>query len=167
MAARLREWNEIRAKELKYINSGNRKLYDAYRKSDREEKLAILAERAQRFYAKYQANQEIGSEVSQSLEEERSVSQLLRLKEGERVREQAVGKSATGLDVALESGPRRDSDSVLGQLVIDQIERVTNVKAAQLAEFAHIKRELDGRRLLVHLSRTHGVIPEKYEVTQG
>jgi hypothetical protein len=167
MAARLNEWNEIRAKELKYINSGNRKLYDVYRKSDREEKLAILAERAQRFYAKYQVNQEFGSEVSQSLEEVRSVPELLPSKEVELVREQHAGKLVTGLDVVFESGQRRDSDSVLGQLAVEQKERITGAKAAQLAEFAHIKRELDGRRLLAHLSRTHGVIPEKYEVTQG
>ena len=167
MAARLNEWNEIRAKELKYINSGNRKLYDVYRKSDRDAKLAILAERAQRFYARYQVNREISSDVSQSLEEERFVPELLPPKEVERVREQAVGKLAIRLDVALESGQRRDSDSVLGQLVVDQKERIAGAKAAQLAEFAHIKRELDGRRLLAHLSRTHGVIPEKYEVTQG
>lgn len=167
MAARLSEWNEIRAKELKYINSGNRKLYDAYRKSDRQEKLAILAEREQWFYAKYQASRELGSEQSRSLEEERLVPELLPSKEVERFQEQAVGKLATGLNVALESGQRRDSDSVLGQLVVDQKERITGAKAAQLAEFSHIKRELDGRRLLAHLSRTHGVIPEKYEVTQG
>ena len=167
MAARLREWNEIRAKELKYINSGNRKLYDVYRKSDRVEKLAILAERAQQFYAKYQVNREFGSKSSQSLEEERSVPELLPSKEVQRVRELTVDKSTSGLDVAIESGQRRDSDSVLGQLAVDHKERITGAKAAQLAEFAHIKRELDGRLLLAHLSRTHGVIPDKYEVTQG
>ncbi|RYG58118.1 MAG: hypothetical protein EON56_00625 [Alphaproteobacteria bacterium] len=167
MAARLHEWSEIRAKEVKYINSGSRKVYDIYRKSDRDGKLAILAERAQRFYAKYQMNREVGSEFSQSLEEDQSVPEFLPSKEFERVREQAVGKSATGLDVAFESGQRRDSDSVVGQLTADHKERITGAKAAQLAEFAHIKRELDGRRLLAHLSRTHGVIPDKYEVTQG
>ena len=167
MTARLNEWNEIRAKELKYINSGNRKLYDVYRKSDRVKKLAILAERARRFYAKYQVNRETGSEISQSLEEVRSVPELLPQKEVELAQEQSAGKLASGLEVALESGLKRDSDGALGQLVVDQKERITGAKAAQLAEFAHIKRELDGRRLLAHLSRTHGVIPEKYEVTQG
>ena len=88
-------------------------------------------------------------------------------KEVQRVRELTVDKSTSGLDVAIESGQRRDSDSVLGQLAVDHKERITGAKAAQLAEFAHIKRELDGRLLLAHLSRTHGVIPDKYEVTQG
>jgi hypothetical protein len=46
-------------------------------------------------------------------------------------------------------------------------EEKTEAKAAQLSEFAQIKRELDARRLLAHLSKTHGVIPDKYEITQG
>lgn len=54
-----------------------------------------------------------------------------------------------------------------GQLLADQQERATQAKAASLAEFAQIKRELDARRLLAHLSKTHGVIPDKYEVTKG
>ena len=54
-----------------------------------------------------------------------------------------------------------------GQLLAEARERKTEGKAAHLAEFAQIKRELDARRLLAHLSKTHGVIPEKYEVTKG
>lgn len=62
---------------------------------------------------------------------------------------------------------RRAADSVTGQLLAEARERKTEGKAAHLAEFAQIKRELDARRLLAHLSKTHGVIPEKYEVTKG
>ena len=62
---------------------------------------------------------------------------------------------------------RRTADSVTGQLMADHQERATQAKAASLAEFAQIKRELDARRLLAHLSKTHGVIPDKYEVTKG
>ena len=54
-----------------------------------------------------------------------------------------------------------------GQLLAEARERKTEGKAAHLAEFAQIKRELDARHLLAHLSKTHGVIPEKYEVTKG
>lgn len=54
-----------------------------------------------------------------------------------------------------------------GQLLAEARERKTEGKAAHLAEFAQIKRELDARRLLAHLSKTHGVIPDKYEVTKG
>lgn len=54
-----------------------------------------------------------------------------------------------------------------GQLLAEARERKTDAKAAHLSEFAQIKRELDASRLLAHLSKTHGVIPEKYEVTKG
>ena len=54
-----------------------------------------------------------------------------------------------------------------GQLAAEVRERKSDAKAAQLSEFAQIKRELDARRLLDHLSKSHGVIPEKYEVTKG
>jgi len=56
---------------------------------------------------------------------------------------------------------------VTGQLAAEQRERSTEAKAETITEFAQIKRELDARRLLIHLSKTHGVIPEKYEITQG
>ena len=55
-AARLAEWRELRAKELKYVNSGNRGFYQQYRAADRDTRRAILADRETRFYAK--ANQQ-------------------------------------------------------------------------------------------------------------
>ena len=54
-----------------------------------------------------------------------------------------------------------------GQLVAEHRERTTEAKASSVAEFTQIKRELDARRLLSHLSKTHGVIPEKYQVIKG
>lgn len=59
IAATLREWHEIRAREVKYINSGNRKFFAAYKAASREEKLQILADRESRFYAKHDYDQEI------------------------------------------------------------------------------------------------------------
>ncbi|KAG1276300.1 hypothetical protein G6F64_014811 [Rhizopus arrhizus] len=44
IAERLQEWREVRAAELKYMNSGNRKAYAAYREADPEQRRAILAE---------------------------------------------------------------------------------------------------------------------------
>ena len=61
LARRLTEWHAIRAPELKYINSGNRKLYAAYRSASVDEKRAILTERAQRFYAKHRVGPVYGA----------------------------------------------------------------------------------------------------------
>lgn len=51
--ARLAEWHGTKAREVKYLNSGNRKLWQQYREADAGERQAILADRAQRFYSKH------------------------------------------------------------------------------------------------------------------
>lgn len=43
----------VRAAELKYMNSGNRKAYAAYREADPEQRRAILTERAAAFYGRH------------------------------------------------------------------------------------------------------------------
>lgn len=235
LAARLKEWHEVRAPELKYINSGNRKLYAAYRAAERDEKRAILADRAERFYTKHQAGRALGvgtlktfndkeprnerpdydristerarpgqraaalyqSDLEKSgreapprpiaslrnlssvgmVQHERSTQVLLQPNAPDRVgrgraadsemRRARTGDSRAHGGQELRAGKHRSADSVTGQLVADQQERTTEAKAANVAEFAQIKRELDARRLLAHLSKTHGVIPDKYEVTKG
>lgn len=50
----IEEWHQLRAFEVKYINSGHAKLYKQYKNSSFEEKQRILNERASKFYAKFQ-----------------------------------------------------------------------------------------------------------------
>lgn len=214
LAATLKEWHEVRAKELKYINSGNRKLYATYRSADREGKRAMLAERAATFYTKHRKDNDHdrtdeqrrdfrGREnaADRGTDSRRSVADIadnLRaagrniestgraVGDAEQARrnldDRRVGRAlaALGRGLGRDQGDdqqvsraapqprdRRDADSVTGQLLAEARERKTEAKAAHLSEFAQIKRELDARRLLAHLSKTHGVIPEKYEVTKG
>jgi hypothetical protein len=47
------EWRSLKAKEIKYINSGYRKSYEAYRNSDPAEKMRILQKKEQLFYSLY------------------------------------------------------------------------------------------------------------------
>lgn len=49
----LSEWYDFRAREIKYINSGNKKLFSAYKAASPDEKRLILRERADKFYSKY------------------------------------------------------------------------------------------------------------------
>lgn len=49
----LKEWYEVRAKEIKYINSGNKKAYKSYRESSYEERVNILAGYEERFNQKF------------------------------------------------------------------------------------------------------------------
>ena len=221
-AERLKEWHEVRAAEIKYINSGNRTLYAEYKSAEVEDKKIILAARADTFYAKHRkehdhdhdrTDQRASAEfraresdptvhhperlvaaVADNLRAASEHLQAARRTDGEL--EQAARNLADrrleGAFAALGRRPDRDSgdpekvaptptptpataqprdvrpaDSVAGQLVADLRERKTDAQAGQLAEFAQIKRELDARRLLDHLSQTHGVIPEKYEVTKA
>lgn len=53
IAARLREWHEIRSREIKYLNSGNAKLYQTYKEADKSQRRDILAKREANFYEKY------------------------------------------------------------------------------------------------------------------
>ncbi|MDO9207017.1 MAG: LPD7 domain-containing protein [Sulfuricurvum sp.] len=249
LTTRLKEWHEVRAPELKYINSGNRKLYADYRNAVSDDKKAILADRATAFYSKHRENMNerertnrgryngsngvdghattrdnTGSRFAswrtrglvpggglpgkpnigrvgrkpppQNKNRLRSLSELgvVRLDSGSEVLlpgdvpnhlEQQGDKRDNGLrrDVLrarvgeftghevsqAEPQPRdtRSADNVTGQLAAEQRERMIEAKAATLSEFTQIKRELDAGRLLAHLSKTHGVIPEKYQVTKG
>lgn len=214
LAATLKEWHEVRAKELKYINSGNRKLYAAYRSADREGMRAMLDERAATFYTKHRKETDHdrtdeqrrdfrGREnaADRGTDSRRTVAHIadnLRaasrniestgraVGDAEQARRNLADRRTSRAVAALgrrlgrdqsedrqvsraapQPRDRRAADSVTGQLLAEARERKTEGRAAHLAEFAQIKRELDARRLLAHLSKTHGVIPEKYEVTQG
>lgn len=214
LAAALKEWHEVRAQELKYINSGNRKLYAVYRSAERDDKRAMLAERAAAFYTKHRKENDHERTDEQrrdfrgrenapgrGTDSRRTVAHIadnLRAagrniestdrasRDSEQARrnlaDRRAGRAVTALvrrlghdqsedrqvsRAAPQPRDMRAADSVTGQLLAEARERKTEGKAAHLSEFAQIKRELDARRLLAHLSKTHGVIPEKYEVTKG
>jgi len=153
IAARLKEWHEVRAAEVKYLNSGNRKAYAAYKAADPEQRRAILAERAAAFYAKHRPT----VEVPHDPEQERPAP--ARAPEQARASEPTPAPSRERDD--------RQTDSVVGQYEAERRERSARGTDSSRAEFNTIKRELDAARLLASVSRTHGVMPEKYEVTKG
>jgi len=49
----LEEWYSSRAMEVKYLNSGNKQLFNRYKDADAEGKHQILADQADRFYSKF------------------------------------------------------------------------------------------------------------------
>lgn len=52
--AGLDDWYRYRAMEVKYLNSGNKRLYESYRAASPDEQHRMLAELARKFYDKYQ-----------------------------------------------------------------------------------------------------------------
>lgn len=153
IAERLQEWREVRAAELKYMNSGNRKAYAAYREADPEQRRAILAERAATFYAKHRP----AVEVPHDPQQERPAPA--------RAPEQARTSEPTPEPSRERDG--RNTDTVVSQYEAERRERAARGTDSSRAEFTAIKRELDAARLLATVSRTHGVMPDKYEVTKG
>ena len=153
IAERLQEWREVRAAELKYMNSGNRKAYAAYREADPEQRRAILAERAATFYAKHRPAVEIPHDPQQ----ERPAQA--------RAPEQARASEQTPAPSRARDG--RKTDTVVSQYEAERRERAARGADGGRAGFDTIKRELDAARLLAAVSRTHGVMPDKYEVTKG
>ncbi|MFV8598471.1 LPD7 domain-containing protein [Ralstonia pseudosolanacearum] len=61
----------------------------------------------------------------------------------------------------------READSVLDQMARDLSERRAAGSDIERAEFREIKANLDAQRLLDTLSRTHGLIVDKYAITKG
>lgn len=235
IAARLQEWRDVRSKEVKYINSGNRGFYQKYRNADPAERRSILAGREAGFYQKHReemsydrtdradsrrlaadiadnlraagrniesagradrdydnarrklADRSAGRAVAAAIQ--RYVTNKTEIADrpgrytdrgtgGGSAGRGTVGHSHAGSSAghqrlhdvrrrAAADRPGREADNVVSQLSAALKERGTQERAAQLSEFAKIRNNLDASRLLAHVSKTHGVIPEKYQVSKG
>ena len=235
----LQEWHQVRAKEVKYLNSGNRKAYQEYREADQDGRRRILADREARFYAKHRqektheqqrsndpgrgrdagrfgrsygfkrsqgqdrsAERTAGTEragsprnrqrdlgaapqgtQAQSLNRVRSLSSVgvvsfaqrsEVLLQGDAPHHVEHGRTQPADELrrpgAGERGLKptgREADNVTSQLARDQRESKQGRSTESQGEFQEIKAKLDARRLLAELSQSHGVIPDKYEVTKA
>jgi hypothetical protein len=229
----LNEWHQTRAKEIKYLNSGDRKTYQAYRQASPDERQQQLAERESRFYTKHRKDpsneqenrsgtdraagadrfgrgygfkQPAGTERTagpdraagnrqfdpkpfgqgtppQSLNSVRTLSSVsvVSFAKGSEVLlpdharnqlEHHRTEPADGLrrptDRAASLKPTgREADSALFQRSRDLREDKQADRAGRQADMQEVKQKLDAGRLLAELSRSHGVIPEKYEVTKA
>ncbi|MDC6237001.1 hypothetical protein PP724_22825, partial [Ralstonia solanacearum] len=190
----LRDWHDRRALEIKYLNSGNRKQYAAYRAADPEARRAMLAGLRDGFYAKHQPKdvdherRDPSEDLGRIDDNLRAASRQLQAagRHIEQVRRAAAGAGKLAdrrnrralaaavqrraSDQGLDAGERsveREADNVAAQLAHDERERIAQARADDRDLFKTIKRTLDANRLLVALSHSHGVIPAKYEVTKG
>jgi hypothetical protein len=146
---RLAEWHEIRARELKYINSGSRKRYAAYKCADRAGKKTMLDEREAAFYQKY--DQGADAELQDVLLDELDFAD--------------DGEPAAAAEV--EAQQDREPESVIEQLLVEHRKETVEAELARSNEHTQIKQNLTAALLLARLSHTHGVVPEKYPVTKG
>ncbi|WP_172119024.1 LPD7 domain-containing protein [Halomonas hibernica] len=192
---RLTEWHDIRAKEVRFVNSGNRKLYAEFKTADQERRREILTERAQQFNAKWRTVEhertgqhreaftdlendlrtagryvESASRVAGSAEQrargiiDRGSSRAVRAVVSRLVRDQTAPERKR--EQQPDRATRRESDSVAGQFRRDLTEQ-RQQQTGQQGEMVQIKKDLDAARLLAATSQSHGVIPERYEITKG
>ena len=155
------QWRDFRAKEIKYLNSGNKRAYAHYRAADAETRRSLLAAWESRFYAKHQSTQ---------------MPQVLLPSDAPRHLEQH-GQSAESVDAwrqkFTDTGARRPtevtdrSDSVAGQFARDFEERTHAHTGESLSEFKAIRTQLDARVLLDVLAASHGVLLEKHTITKA
>lgn len=192
--ARLEHWHAVRARELKYLNAGSRKVYAAYREADPEQRRSILDEREARFYQRHRKGTSHDTQRVRGDKHRESDppgltrepppnarNRLRGLSELDMVRIDGGSEMLLPRDVPGEleqQGPesdpglRRDvrrvgeADNLVGQLNRDLTERQAR-KSAEHDEFAQIKAELEASRLLARLSHSHGLTPDKYQVEKG
>jgi len=187
---RLKEWHNVRAKEVHWLNSGSKKFYAEYKASTPEQRQALLDSKAQRFYETHRKEVDhdrpnrqpdinaVGREPPPAARNRlRSLSELDVVRDAERSevllprdvpRELANQRAKQDHDVRRpdDRSIGRVADSVTGQLIRDAGERRMQ-REGKADDMAEIRAKLDARRLLEYVGRTHGVIAEKYEVTKG
>lgn len=193
ISERLKEWHEVRAREVRYLNSGNRKMYAEYKAADQERRREILDQREQKFNAKWRneherPNQhraaftdlendlrtagryvESASRANGSAEQragriiDRGSSRAVRAVVSRLVRDQAAPQQKR--EQQPERAAWRESDSLAGQYKRDLVEK--KQQQAGHGEMVQIKKDLDAARLLAATSQSHGVQPERYEITKG
>ena len=144
---RLAEWHEIRARELKYMNSGSKVRYAAYKAADSAGKKAILDEREAAFYEKFD-HQGADAELEDVLLDELDFADPAAVAEVEEL-------------------PTREPESVIEQLFVEHRKETVEAELESSNEHTQIKQSLSAALLLARLSHTHGVVPEKYPVIKG
>ncbi len=194
LLATVQEWREVRALEVKFLHTDSKFYKQTYLPADDDTKRQLLAELAADYYRKHgephharpvpkshaieigrnpppgargrlRSLSELGLVRHEGAEQNRSSEVLLsgdvpgQLEHDRADNHHPLRRSSTR--------PRGGNDSVTGQLAAELEEGKTQKQAGALSEFAEIRRNLDARRLLDYLSKTHGLVLEKYEITKG
>jgi hypothetical protein len=184
----LREWRDTKSLEIKYINSGNRKLYTKYKDADETGKREILDDLEARFYNQHKENQHAITARLHPVKHRIIPPPHLR---GKRVRELSEcglvsvenrsevllpNNVRDGLDYGKEKqlrvvrrpdAERRSSGSVVDQSLHELRETVTRSKAGKESRSQLIKKGLDANLLLDSVAKSHGLMIEKYTISKG
>ncbi len=188
-AAKVDEWHDRRALEVKYLNSGNRKYYAAYRAAEPDQQKAMLDERKAAFYSRWRPADEPMQEMPRDQGEpirlqpnerpgQRDATQRRQLRSAHDLTfdEPPEAKTLDGLrklsDCHEPATPKAiepltcQPNSVIERLT-GELDEQRKTQSADREQLAKIRRDLDATQLLAQLSHSHGVIPEKYAITKG
>lgn len=139
-------WYRRRAREIRWINSGHRRLFAAYKSANDQEKERILRERAERWRLKWRTPRITGSPNV-------GVSLLDKERDGEK-RDIMPDISTVGLQ----------DDHVVAQWLEVVGDARQAAKMDESESIARAKKELDAGALLTELERSHGLVRQKYQV---
>ncbi|GBL45075.1 hypothetical protein SFMTTN_0879 [Sulfuriferula multivorans] len=193
--AKLAVWHDTKARQIKYLHSAGKIYKQEYQPADWATCRAILSREEAAFNHKHrQENHErpdagaLIARIGKNLDAaERHIgaarASLGTLGSIEHARGFLAARTALRAVAAGEPGYDRDqvagqqrvrfqvirrrADNMIGQLCTEPLARQQISKAAELAEFKKIRTHLEAHRLLDYLSKTHGLMPEKYDITQG
>jgi hypothetical protein len=136
---------------VKHINSGHKKLYQAYQNANPSERLHILSQREHAYQMKLQS-MPYGKDLTTD-------PYLDTDHQGECKTSHAV----------LEIRDKKDHPVInpIDGLWVGFNEQKKQEKEQSKDDWDIIKRELNAQQLLLKPSHSHGVIPEKYSVVEG
>lgn len=193
--AKLAVWHDTKARQIKYLHSAGKIYKQEYQPADWATRRAILTREEAAFNHKHrQENHErpnagalitcIGKNLGAAERHlgaaRASLGTLGSIEHARRflaartaIHAVTTGETGSGQDQV--AGPqhirfqviRRRADNMISQLCAEPLAHLQTRKAAELAEFKEIRSHLEARRLLDYLSKTHGLMPEKYDITQG
>lgn len=194
LAHSLEEWRDVRAKEVRWLNSGDKRAWREYHQLDHVGRCKWLDERSARFYARFEKAEKAEKDKEDENDEKEASGRLVveaatadahaivevppfnQLQTPQAVVER--GDLASNDRISGVAGPQQRTDVVRSSRRGRATARASDSVVSQYArdareqvrvndkavEFAEIKAQLDPARLLAELSQSHGLVVEKYQV---
>ncbi|GAB6091221.1 LPD7 domain-containing protein [Spirochaeta dissipatitropha] len=151
----LAEWKDLRSREVKYLNSGNRAQWKKYQAMDTQQRRQMLNELEDTFYKRW-------TPLEAELE---GVDLYLPSEYKENLLQQADADEShdSGSRSNLQETAENTPDSEIGQLLRDAEKTTAYTSAYKKFQSMYVEK-LDLQLLLNHLSQSHAIKIEDYKV---
>jgi hypothetical protein len=137
------DWYDMRASEIRYINSGSRQKWDAYQKAEPDQRRKLLREAEQR------ARDKFARHAQSKFEQTNDAPDFLKWPSKQRPQPSA--------------STDRLADNSVSQRARDVREHRQSQRLLSRDDVRNLESRVDARRLLAELSHSHGLIIQKYK----